>query len=53
MKQVLVDPSFWALFPDAQINILYADGINNHSNDDNLAERQQLLSKATTAAGKF
>lgn len=53
MKQVLVDPSFWALFPDAQINILYADGINNHSNDDNLSDRQQLLSEATTAAGKF
>lgn len=30
MKQVVVDPSFWALFPDAQVNILYANGINNH-----------------------
>lgn len=53
MKQVFVDQSFWELFPDAQINILYADGINNHSSDAKIGERQQLLAEATTAAGKF
>lgn len=53
MKQVVIDDSFWQLFPDAQVNILYVNGINNHTNDDNLEERQQLLTQATKDAGKF
>lgn len=53
MNQVTVDPEFWELFPDAQINILYANGIDNHDNDDNLEERQKLLTKATKEADKF
>ncbi len=53
MKQVVIDDSFWALFPNAQVNILYVNGINNHTNDANLAERQQLLADATKAAGQF
>ena len=53
MKQVVVDPSFWALFPDAQVNILYANGINNHNDQAQLADRKQLLKDATTAAGQF
>lgn len=53
MKQVVVGPSFWALFPDAQVNILYANGINNHDDQAQLADRKQLLKDATTAAGQF
>lgn len=53
MNKVTVDESFWQLFPDAQVNILYADGIDNHDDAKNLEERQQLLSDATKAAEKF
>lgn len=53
MKQVVIDDSFWQLFPDAQVNILYVNGIDNHGSDANLEERQELLKKATTAAGEF
>lgn len=53
MKQVTVDSQFWELFPDAQINVLYANGIDNHDNDSNLEERRQLLATATKEAEKF
>lgn len=53
MDKVIVDDSFWELFPDAQVNILYANGIDNHDTDKNLAERSKLLSEATKAAGQF
>lgn len=53
MNQVTIDPQFWELFPDAQINILYANGIDNHDNDDNVEERRKLLAKATKEADKF
>lgn len=53
MDQVTVDQGFWDLFPDAQVNILYADGINNHDNDENVTERRQLLHNATKEAQKF
>ncbi len=53
MDQVTVDQGFWDLFPDAQVNILYADGINNHDNDENVAERRKLLHNATEEAQKF
>ncbi|WP_295746994.1 phenylalanine--tRNA ligase beta subunit-related protein [uncultured Limosilactobacillus sp.] len=53
MQQVVIDDSFWQLFPDAQVNILYVNGIDNHSSDANLAERQELLKNATAAAGEF
>lgn len=53
MKQVIVDPSFWEIFPDAQVNILYANGIDNHDDQAKLTERQQLLKDATAAAGQF
>lgn len=53
MDQVTVDQGFWDLFPDAQVNILYADGINNHDNDENVAERRKLLHNATEETQKF
>ncbi len=53
MKQVVIDDSFWQLFPDAQVNILYVNGIDNHSSDANLQERQELLQQATKAAGEL
>lgn len=53
MDQVTVEPSFWELFPDAQVNILYANGIDNHDTDKNLAERRKLLKDATKTADQF
>lgn len=53
MNKVTVDDSFWELFPDAQVNILYVDGIDNHDDEKNLAERKKLLSEATKEADKF
>lgn len=53
MKQVTVDSKFWELFPDAQINILFANGIDNHDNNENINERKQLLANATREADKF
>ncbi|MCR5525258.1 MAG: hypothetical protein K6F18_06315 [Lactobacillus sp.] len=53
MDQVTVDQGFWDLFPDAQVNILYANGIDNHDNDKNIAERRKLLHNATEEAQKF
>ena len=53
MDKVVVDQSFWDLFPDAQVNILYANGIDNHDTDKNLAQRREMLTNATKEAGKF
>ena len=53
MDQVTVDQGLWDLLQDAQVNILYADGFNNHDNDENVTERRQLLHNATKEAQKF
>lgn len=53
LKQVTVDDSFWELFPDAQINILYADGIDNHDNDKGIEERRKMIAKANQEGQKF
>lgn len=53
MQKVIIDDDFWNLFPDAQINIVFADQIDNHNTQENTAERQQLLDDATQAASKF
>lgn len=47
MKRVVVDESFWEVFPDAEIAIMYVDGIDNHDTDENKAERAELLKQAT------
>ncbi len=53
MDKVVVDPSFFELFPDGQVNILYASGIDNHDTDQNLDDRRKLLANATKEAGQF
>ena len=47
MKRVVVDESFWDVFPEAEIAIMYVDGIDNHDTDENKAERAELLKRAT------
>lgn len=53
MDKLTVDNSFWQLFPDAQVNMLYVDGIDNHDNNVNLNERKKLLNQATQHAQQF
>lgn len=53
MEKVVVDQSFWDLFPDAQVNILYANGIDNHGDDKSVAQRRKMLADATKEADKF
>lgn len=53
MKRVVVDESFWDVFPEAEIAIMYVDGIDNHDTDENKAERAELLKRATAESAKF
>jgi len=53
MKDVIIDDSFWQTYPDAQINLMWLTGFDNHDTDDNLAERQELLRTATAASEAF
>lgn len=53
MDKTVVDPSFWELFPDGQVNIMYVSGIDNHDTNENVTERQQLLDDATKAGQQF
>lgn len=53
LEKVTVDPSFWELFPDAQVNIMLVSGIDNHDTDDNLARRRKLLRKGSDKAEDF
>ncbi|EFR30749.1 B3/B4 domain-containing protein [Eremococcus coleocola] len=49
MKQFIVNPSYWDLFPDAVINILVLEGIDNHY-QGNEAEYEALLKEGGKAA---
>lgn len=53
LEKVTVDPSFWKLFPDAQVNIMLVSGIDNHDTDDNLARRRKLLREGSDKAEDF
>lgn len=53
LTKVTVDPSFWELFPNAQVNIMLVSGIDNHDTDDNLSARRKLLSEAEDKAEDF
>ena len=48
LEKVTVDPSFWELFPDAQVNIMLISGIDNHDTDDNLSAGASCSEKAAT-----
>lgn len=43
MQKVIIDQEFWNLFPTAQINILFVDGIDNHDTTLSIVEREKLL----------
>ena len=53
LTKVTVDPSFWELFPNAQVNVMLVSDIDNHDTDDNLSARRKLLSEAEDKAEDF
>ncbi|KRL96070.1 B3/4 domain-containing protein [Limosilactobacillus equigenerosi] len=50
MQKVIIDQEFWNLFPAAQINILFVDGIDNHDTTLSIVEREKLLTEAMETA---
>ena len=52
MKRVVVDDSFWEVFPEAQIAVMYVDGIDNHDTDENKAERTELPNQLSSPKKK-
>jgi len=55
MKKFIVEPSFWALFPDSEIGILVMDNINNdpYGNESALNKIKELLEAANRDASKY
>lgn len=52
MKTVVVEPEFWELFPEGQINLLELRGIDNHP-VDSVTEFNELLQNAEKDAQQF
>ena len=55
MKKFIVDPSFWALFPDSEIGILVMENINNELSDNDPAyvKIKELLEASNREASKY
>ena len=52
MQELIVDNTFWAIFPQAKIYTLIVNGINNHI-PDNTEKYQTLLNQAEEEAKQF
>ncbi|EOH97542.1 B3/B4 domain-containing protein [Enterococcus pallens] len=53
MKKVIIDPAFWELFPQGQINVLVVKGVDNHFQAGQEDSLKQLLSEASQTAQQF
>lgn len=53
MKKVLVDPAFWALFPEAQINVLSVTNLDNHYRKGEEVQFSESLQQAAKVAEKY
>jgi len=53
MKKCVIDPEFWAVFPEAQINVLVVENIHNHISEENESYFSELLNSAATEALAF
>lgn len=53
MTKVIVDQTFWELFPEAELEILVVEGIDNHPQEDQLSQYQVLLDQGKDAAKEF
>lgn len=52
-KQVIVDQSFWELFPEGAIYVLELTGIDNHKTEGDIERFEQLLNQAVEKAERF
>ena len=53
LEAVTIDQSFFDTFPGAQVNILIANGIDNHNATLSEAERRKMLQTAMDQAESF
>ena len=53
MKKLIVDPEFWEVFPEAQINILVVKGIKNQVDEAKNDVFSELLKNGKKEARKF
>ncbi|MGX7030951.1 B3/B4 domain-containing protein [Vagococcus zengguangii] len=53
MKNFIIEPSFWEIFPDAEIYFLHLPIIDNHHDNTKEAYLNELLKKATQEAQYF
>lgn len=50
---MIVEPAFWEVFPEGQLNILIVKGIDNHKTEANEAYFADLLTNAMQEAKGF
>lgn len=53
MTKFIADPSFWEIFPEAQLNVLFVKGIADNQGKDNDPYLTELLTNGKEAAKKF
>ncbi|WP_300559155.1 phenylalanine--tRNA ligase beta subunit-related protein [Companilactobacillus sp.] len=53
MKNIVIDPEFWNLFPEGQISILRLQGIDNKVDEKDDPYFQKLLDAATEESKKY
>lgn len=53
MKKFIVDQAFWDLFPEAEINIIIAKGMDGRIKEDKLDDYQALLNSGKEAGKAF
>lgn len=53
MKNIVIDPEFWNLFPEGQISILTLQGIDNKVDEKDDPYFQKLLDDATEESKKY
>lgn len=53
MKQVIIDPGFWDLFPAAQITVMTVTDFDNHDDPATHDRRARVLAKAAKEAAQF
>ncbi|OQO69559.1 hypothetical protein BH747_09820 [Enterococcus villorum] len=53
MDKIIVDPNFWEVFPDATIEVLIVNGMDNHVNQEKEGKFYQLLNQAAKDATTY
>lgn len=53
MKKIIVDPTFWEVFPDAKIEILIVEGIDNHRVESKETQYHELLNQSAKEARSY